>query len=156
MDIEDFTTLSVNFPCCCLLGHSLPPHGLHCPQRPGFPVLHYLPEFAQSHVLRVDGAIQPSHPLLPPSPALDLSQHQGLFSNELVLCIRYQSIGASASASVLPMSILAVQGTLKSLLQHHSLKASILWRSAFMVHLTHLYMTTRKTIALIYRPLLSK
>ena len=72
-----------------------------------------------------------------------------------------QSIGASVSASVLPMNIqfiffrndwfdlLAVQETLKSLLQHHSLKASILWRSAFfMVQLSHLYMTTGKTIAL--------
>jgi len=73
-----------------------------------------------------------------------------------------QSIGASASASVLQMNIqdlisfridwfdlLAVQGTLKSLFQHHSLKASILWCSAFfMVQLSHLYMTTGKTIAL--------
>ena len=47
---------------------------------PGFPVLHYQPEFAQTHVHRVDDTIQPSHPLLPPSPlALNLSQHQGLF-----------------------------------------------------------------------------
>ena len=69
-----------------------------------------------------------------------------------------QSIGVSASASVLPMNIqvsfrmnwfdlLAVQGTLKSLLHHHSLKASILWHSAyFMVQLSHLYLTIRKTI----------
>ena len=66
-----------------------------------------------------------------------------------------QSIGASASASVLPMSIqdwldlLAVQGTLKSLLQHHSLKASVLWCSAFFtVQFSHSYMTTGKTRAL--------
>ena len=72
-----------------------------------------------------------------------------------------QSIGASASASVLPeysgliffrvdwFELLVVQGTLKSLLQHHRLKASILWHSAFfMVQLSHLYMTTSKTIAL--------
>ena len=73
-----------------------------------------------------------------------------------------QSIGASASSTVLPMNIqgwfsvgltgfdiLAVQGTLKSLLQHHNSKASILWLSAFFrVQLLHLYMTTGKTIAL--------
>ena len=48
--------------------------------KPGFPVLHYLPEFAQTHVHWVSEAIQPSHPLLPPSPPpLNLSQHQGLF-----------------------------------------------------------------------------
>ena len=46
---------------------------------PGFPVLHYLPEFVQTHVHQVSGAIQPSYPLLPPSPAFSLSQHQGLF-----------------------------------------------------------------------------
>ena len=46
---------------------------------PGFPVLHYLPEFAQAQVYWVDDTIQPSDPLLPPSPALNLSQHQGLF-----------------------------------------------------------------------------
>ena len=47
---------------------------------PGFPVLHYLQDFAQAHVHCVSDAIQPSHPLLPPSPpVLSLSQHQGLF-----------------------------------------------------------------------------
>ena len=55
---------------------------------PGFLVLHYLPEFAQIHVHCVSDAIQPSHPLLPPSPAFNLSQHQ-VFSNELTLCIRW-------------------------------------------------------------------
>ena len=73
-----------------------------------------------------------------------------------------QSIGVSASTSVFPMNIpdqfpfrmdwldlLAVQGTLKSLLQHHSSKASILWHSAFTVQLSHPYMTTGKTIAFI-------
>ena len=55
---------------------------------PGFPVLHHLPELAQTHVHRVSDAIQSSHPLLPPSsPALNLPQHQGL-SNELALRIR--------------------------------------------------------------------
>ena len=78
-----------------------------------------------------------------------------------------QSIGVSASASVLSMNIqdfrmdwldlLAVQGTLKSLLQHHSSKASILWRSAFFtVRLSHPYMTTGKTIALTRRIFVGK
>ena len=78
-------------------------------------------------------------------------------------------MGASASTSVLPMNIqliffridwfalLAVQGTLKSLLQHHKSKVSILWHSAvFMVRLSHLYMTTRKTMALTGRIFVSK
>ena len=80
-----------------------------------------------------------------------------------------QSIGASASASVFPMTVqlisfridwfnlLAVQGTLKSLLQHHSLKAFILWHSAFfMVQLPHLYMTSGKTIALTTQTFVGK
>ena len=83
-----------------------------------------------------------------------------VFSNESALCIRRPSIGASASASVEYsrlfsfkidwFDLLAVQGTLKSLLHHHSSKASILWCSAFfMVQLSHPYMTTGKAIALI-------
>ena len=67
--------------CCCSVAQSCPT--LCNPidwSTPGFPVLHYLPGFAQTHVHRVSDAIQPSHPLLPPSlPALNLSQHQGLF-----------------------------------------------------------------------------
>ena len=129
---------------------------------PGFPVLHYIPEFAQTHVHWVSDAIQPSHPMSPPSaPVLNLSQYQGLSqwvhsSHQVV-----KSIGTSASASILPMNIqgfplgwtglisLAVQGILKSLLQHRSSKASILRCSAFcMVQLWHPYMTTRKTLTL--------
>ena len=87
-----------------------------------------------------------------------------VFSNESALCI--QRIGVSASASVLPMNsglvsfrmdwldLFAVQGTLKNLFQHHSSKASILWHSAFfIVQLSHLYMTTGKTTALIKQDL---
>ena len=71
----------------------------------GFPVLHCLPEFAQTHVHRVGDAIQPPHPLTPPSHrTLNLFQHQGLFPSQLFAAGR-QSIGASASASVLPMNI---------------------------------------------------
>ena len=128
---------------------------------PGFPVLHQLPEFPQTQVHWVSDAIQPSHPLLSPSPpALNLSQHQGcFFSIELALPIRwpkYWSFSIRSSneySGLISFGIdwfdLAVQGTLKSLLQHHSSKASILWCSAFfMVQLSHLYMTTGKTIAL--------
>ena len=115
---------------------------------PGFPVHHQLPELAQTHVHRVGDAIQPSHLLSSPSPpAFNLSQHQGLFQWISSLHQVGWSIGASDSASVLPMNIpfriawfdfLAIQGTLKSLLQHHSLKASILQRSAFFrVQLSH-------------------
>ena len=72
---------------------------------PGLPVHHQLPEFTQTHVHWVRDAIQPSHPLSSPSPpAPNPSQHQGL-SNESVLHIKCQSIGVSASASVLPMNI---------------------------------------------------
>ena len=70
----------------------------------GFPVLHCLPEFAQTHVHWVDDAIQPSHPLSSPSPAFNLSQHQS-FSSESALASGGHSIGASASALVLPMNI---------------------------------------------------
>ena len=108
-------------------------------RKPGFPVPHYLPEFAQTHVHWADGAIQPSHPLLPPSPpALNLSQHQS-FSMSQLLCIRwpnYWSFSFSIShfnekSELISFRIdwfdlLPVQGTLKSLFQHHSLKASIL------------------------------
>ena len=128
---------------------------------PGSPVFHYLPEFAQTHW--VSDAIQPSHPLLPASsPALNLSQHQ-VFSNELALRIRwpkYWSFSSSISPSKEYSGLIsfridwfdlpAVQRTPKSLLQHHSLRASILWCLTFLqVQLSHLYMTTGKTIALI-------
>ena len=125
-------------------------------------VLNYLPEFAQTHVHWIDDPIKPSHPLLPPSPpALNLSQYQGLFQ-ESALHIRWPKYW-SFSFSISPSNeysgliffgidwfdLLALQGTLKSLLQHHSSKASILQHLAFfMVQLSHLYMTSGKTIAL--------
>ena len=129
---------------------------------PGLPVHHQLPEFTQTHVYLVGDAIQPSHPLLSPSPlAPNPSQHQGLF-NESNLRMRWPKYWRF-SFSISPsnehpglisfrmdwLDLLAVQGTLKSLLQHHSSKASILRRSAFFtVQLSHPYMTTGKTIAL--------
>ena len=115
-------------------------------------------------------SIQPSHPLLSPSPlAFNLSQHQGLFkwvgSSHQVA--KYWSFSFSISPSneysgLLSfrtdwLDLLAVQGTLKSLLQPHSSEASILWRSAFfIVQLSHPYMTTGKTIALTRRAFVSK
>ena len=135
---------------------------------PGLPVHHQLPESTQTHVHRVSDAIQPSHPLASPSPpTFNLSS---VFSNELALCIRWPKYW-SFSFNISPSSehpglisfrkdwldLLAVQGTLKSLLQHHSSKASILPRSAFFtVQLSHQYMTTGKTIALTRRTFVDK
>ena len=138
---------------------------------PGLPVHHQLPELTQAHVHLVGDAIQPSHPLSSPSPpAFNLSQHQ-VFSNESAPHIRwpkYWSFSFSISPSnehsglissrVDWLDLLAVQETLKSLLQHHSSKASILLCSAFfIVQLSHPYMITGKTIALTRDgPLLAK
>ena len=129
---------------------------------PGLRVHHQLPEFTQTHAHRVCDAIQPSHPLSSPSPpALNLSQHQGLFqwvssSHQVAKVLRFQLQHQSSnehprltSFRMDWLDLLAVQGTLKSLLQYHSSKASILWRSAFFIfQLSHTYMTTGKTIAL--------
>ena len=120
---------------------------------PGFPLYHRLPELAQTDVHWVSDAIQPSHLLSPPSPpALNLSQ-RWVFPTSRLFASGGHSIGASAS--VLPMNIqgwfpLGKTGLIslssKSLLQHHSSKASMLQCSAlFMVQLSHLYMTTGKT-----------
>ena len=128
---------------------------------PGLPVHHQLPEFAQTHVHWVGDAIQPSHPLSSPSlPAPNPSQHQGLFQwvSSLHEVAKYWSFSFSISPSnehpglmsfrMDWLDLLAVQGTLKSLLQHHSSKASILRCSAFFTaQLSHPYMTTGKTIA---------
>ena len=130
---------------------------------PGLPVHHQLPEFTQTHVHRVGDAIQPSHPLSCPSPpAPNPSQHQSLFqwvNSSHEVAKPYWSFSFSISPSnehpglisfrMDWLDLLAVQGTLKSLLQHHSSKASILQCSAFFtVQLSHPYMTTGKTMAL--------
>ena len=107
---------------------------------PGFPIHHQLPELTQTHVHYVSDAIQPSHSLSSPSPTFNLSHHQGLF--QWVLCMRWPlywhfsfSISPSNEYSGLIsfrmdwLDLPAVQGTLKSLLQHHSSKTSILWCS---------------------------
>ena len=115
---------------------------------PGLAVHHELLEFTQTHVHWVGDAIQPSHPLSSPSPpAFNLSQHQGLL-NEYSGLISFR---------IDWFDLLAVQETLKSLLQHHSSKASIHRRSAFFtVQLSHPYMTTGKTIALTRRTFVGK
>ena len=126
--IVQFSSVAQSCPTLC--------NPMNC-STPGFTVYHQLPELAQTHVHQVGDAIQPSHPLSSPSPTFDLSQHQSF--NEY-----------SGLISLMDwLDLLAVQGTLKSLLQHHSSKASILRRSAFFtVQLSHTYMTTGKTIAL--------
>ena len=133
-----------------------------CSSDLGFPVHHHLPGFTQTHVRRVDDAIQPSHPLssllLPPL----IFPSIRVFSNESVLHIRWpkywrfsfkisppNEYSGLISFSMDWLDLHVVQGTLKSLLQHYSTKASIFLCSAlFIVELSHLYMTTGKTIAL--------
>ena len=128
---------------------------------PGFPVHHQLPEFTQAHVLWVGDAIQSSHLLLSPSPpTFNLSQHQGLFKwvssshlhKDWRFCFNLSPSNEHSGLISLRMdwlALLAVQETLKSLLQCHNSKVPILWGSAFfMAQLSHLYMTTRKTTAL--------
>ena len=137
---------------------------------PGLPVHHQLLEFIQTHAHRVSDAIQPSHPLsslllLPPIPP-----SIRVFPNESTLLIRWPKYW-SFSFSISPsnehpglisfkmdwLDLLVVQGTLKSLLQHHSAKASILQHSAFfMVQLSHPYMNTGKTIVLTRQTFVGK
>ena len=128
---------------------------------PGFPVHHQLLELAQTHVQRIgyqSNHLILCHPLLhiqsfPASRSFPMSQ---FFASD------GQSIGVSASASILPMNIqdwfpLGWTGTLKSVLQHHSSKTSILWHSAFcIVQLSHPYMTIGKTIALTRQTFVGK
>ena len=137
---------------------------------PGLPVHHQLPEFTQTHVHRVSDAIQPSHPLLSPFPPAPIPPSIRVFSNESTLRMRWPKYW-SFSFIISPskehpglisfrmdwLDLLAVQGTLKSLLQHHSSKASILQHSAFfIVQLSHPYMTSGKTIALTRRTFVGK
>ena len=137
---------------------------------PGLPVHHHLPEFTQTNVHRVRDAIQPSHPLASPSPPAPIPPSFRVFSNESTLHMRWPKYW-SFRFSIIPskeilglisfrmdrLDFLAVQGTLKSLLQHHTSKASILQHSAiFTVQLSNPYMTTGKTIALTIRTCVSK
>ena len=134
---------------------------------PGFPVHHQLLKLTQTHVYHVGDAIQPSHLLLSPSPPA-FNPSIRVFSSESVLCIsgpKYWSFRMSPfneysgliSFRMDWFDLLAVQGTIKNLLQHHSSKASILRHSAFfIVQLSHPYMTTEKTIALTRQTFVGK
>ena len=137
---------------------------------PGLPVHHQLPESTQTYVHQFGDAIQQSHPLLSPyPPSLNLSKDQGLFkwvssSHQVakVLEFQLQHRPSSEHPGLISfrmdwLDLLAVQGSLKSLLQHHSSKASILQCLAFfIVQLSHPYMTTGKTIALTRRTFVGK
>ena len=161
-----FQFSSVQF-SCSVMSNSLWPH--NC-STPGLPVHHQLLEFTQTHVHRVGDAIQPSHPLpslFPPAPNPPSIR---VFSSESTLRMRWPEY-CSFSFSIIPskehpglisfrmdwLDLLAIQGTLKSLIQHHISKASILQHSAFFtVQLSHPYITTGKTIALTRRTLVGK
>ena len=136
----------------------------------GLPVHHQFPEFTQTHVHRVSDAIQPSHPLRPLLLLPPIPPTIRVFSNESALHMRWPKYW-SLSFSIIPskehpglisfrmywLDLLAVQGTLKSLLQHHSSKASILRCSAFfIVQLSHPNMATGKTISLTRRTFVGK
>ena len=137
---------------------------------PGLPVHHQQPELTQTHVHRVGDAIHPSSSIVPFSSCLEPFPASGSFPLSQFFTSGGRSIGGSAF-SISPSSeysglisfrmdwldLLEVQGTLKSVLQHHNSKASVLWCSAFfLVHLSRPYMTTGKTIALTRQTLLAK
>ena len=156
-----FISVTLSCPTLCdLMNHSMP----------GLPVHHQLPEFTQTHVHRIGDAIQASHPLSSPFLLPPIPPSIRVFSNESTLRMRWPKYW-SFSFSISPsneypglisfrmdwLDLLAFQGTLKSLLQHHSSKASILQCSAFLtVQLSHPYMTTGKTIALTRQTLVGK
>ena len=149
------------------MSDSLWPHEL---QHAGLPIYHQLPEFTQTHVHWVSDVIQPSHSLSSPSPpAPKPSQHQGLFqwvgslhqmTKVLMLKLRHQSFNEYSGMISFRIDLFdlhAVQGTLKSLLHHHSSKPSILRHPAFFtVQLSHPYMMTGKTIVLTRRTFVGK
>ena len=134
-----FSSFTQSCPTLCYpMNHSMP----------GPPVRHQLPESTQTHVHQAGDAIQPSHPLSSPSPpALNLSQHQGLLksvssSHQVAKVLEFHF---NISPSIEHPGLISLRMdwldllTLKSLLQHHSSKASILWHSAFfIVQLSHL------------------
>ena len=150
---------------CSVWSDSLQSHGL---SMPGSPVLHHIPQFAQTHVPWVSDAIQLSHPLSSP-PVLNLSQHQGLFqwvsyshqvAKGLELQLQYSPFNEYSglvSFRIEWFDLLAVQRILKSLLQHDSSKASVLQHSDLsIVQFSHPYITTGKTIAFTIRTLVRK
>ena len=148
---------SVNQLCCSVAQSCLILYNPMDCNTPGFPVLHYLLELLT--LMPVESMMSSNHLVLVPS-CLQSFPASGSFQMSQLFASGGQSIGVSASASVLPMNIqlisfridwfdlLTVQGTLKSLLQHHSSKASIFQHSTFfIVQVSHPYITTGKTIA---------
>ena len=148
------------------MSDSLRPHELQHARPP----YHQFLELTQTHIHRVSDAIQASHPLLSPSPPAPIPPSIRVFSNESTLRMRWPKYW-SFSFRIIPskehpglisfrmdwLDLLAVQGTLKSFLQYHSSKASIIQCSAFfIVQLSHPYMTTGKTIALTSQTLVGK
>ena len=142
----------------------------HEPSTPGFPVHRQLLESTQTHVHRVGDAIQPSHPYHPLLLLPSIFPSITVFSSESALRKRWPkdwSFSFSISPSIeysglisfrisFRFGLLAVQGTVKSFLQHRNSKAPILWCSAFFtVGLSHLYMSTGETIALTIQTLVS-
>ena len=148
---QSFSSVTQSCPTLCdPMGYSTP----------GLPVHHQLLEFTQTHVHRVGDAIQPSHPLLSPSPPAPNPSPIRVFSNESTLRMRWPKYW-NFSFSISPsnehtglisfrmdwLDLLVVQGTLRSLLQNHNSKASIPQRSAFFtIQLSHPYTTTGKTM----------
>ena len=144
--------------CCCRCGSAFQSCPTLCNpmdcSTPGLPVLHHLPKFEQVHVLYLSDAIHPSHLLTPSSPLPSSFPSIRDFSNESAVLIRwpkYWSFSISPSNEYLGLiflkidwfDLLAVQGTFRSLLQHHGSKASTLWHSAFFtVQLWNPYMAT--------------
>ena len=158
---SQFTSVSQSCPALC--------DPMDC-STPGFPVHPQLPELAQTHVHRVGDAIQLSHPLLsPPSPAFNLSHHQGLFRWVSSSPSGGQSIGASAW--VLPMNIqdrfplgfIGLISLLSKGLQRVFSSTTVqkhqffhVQSAFFMVQVSHAYMTAGKTIALTVQTFVSK
>ena len=151
---------------CSVISYCLPSLGLQH-DRPPCP---YLPKFTQVHVHGVSDAIQSSHPLSSFLIMPSVFPSIRILSSESAFCIRWSQCW-SFSGSITPSNgssglisyrinwfgLFSVQGTLKSLLQHHSSKASILWHSAFfVVQLSHQYMITGKTIALTIQTFVGK
>ena len=156
-----FSSIALSRPTLC--------NPMDC-SKPGFPVHHHLLKLSQSHVHWVGDAIEPSHPLSSPLLLPSVFPSIRVFSNESILYIRWPkywnfSFSISPSNEYLGQisfridwfDLLAAQGTLKNLLQHHSSKASTLWHSAFfIVQLSHPYMTAGKNIVLTRWTLVSK
>ena len=159
--------------CCCSVAQSCPTLCDHMDcSTPGFPVLHHLPELTQTHVHRVGDAIQPSHPVIGPFSSCPQSfPASESFPKSCLFASGGQSIGTSASASILSMNIhnwfpLGLTGLISSSprdsqkfspIPHHVQKHQFFGaHTSFMVLLSHPYMTTGKTIALTIQTFVSK